>query len=307
MRVTVVGAGVIGLTAAIRLAQAGHAVHVVAAERTPHTTSDVAAAIHFPYLAEPRARILAWAAHSLDVLRALADDPGSGVHCHAARIVEPGRDPWWRGLVDAFEDVGPAAQGHAYDCRVPVVTMPVHMAFLEAWARRLGIGFTGRRLGSLADVGACDAIVNCSGLGARELVQDRSMFAIQGQVVRVQAPVPRALLVETDPPTYAIPRPDGVVVGGTAVVGAEGTSPDAAVERDILQRAVGHEPRLAGALVLARAVGLRPGRPSIRLEPDLSGPVPVVHNYGHGGSGVTLSWGCAAESVRLVGDLARAT
>lgn len=305
MRITVVGAGVIGLTSAIRLAEAGHAVRVVAAERTPRTTSDVAAAIHFPYLAEPRERILGWAAISLDVFRTLAEDPRSGVHWSAARIVEPGHDPWWRGLVDGFRDVGPAREGQEYECQVPVVAMPVHMAFLEDWARRLEVGFTSRSLRTLGDVVGADVVVNCSGLGARELAHDGSLFAIQGQVVRVQAPLSRALLVEVDPPTYAIPRPDGVVVGGTAVAGAESTEPDPAVEQDILQRAARHEPTLADATVLGRAVGLRPGRPSIRLDSDHSGPVPVVHSYGHGGSGVTLSWGCAAEAARLVGGLPR--
>jgi D-amino-acid oxidase len=51
-------------------------------------------------------------------------------------------------------------------------------------------------------------------------------------------------------------------------------------------------------------VGLRPGRSTVRLEEaePLSSGARVVHNYGHGGAGVTLSWGCAREVVTLVGD-----
>jgi D-amino-acid oxidase len=51
--------------------------------------------------------------------------------------------------------------------------------------------------------------------------------------------------------------------------------------------------------VLEHKVGLRPGRPEIRLERE-DGPIPRIHNYGHGGSGITLSWGCAEETLRLV-------
>ncbi len=60
-------------------------------------------------------------------------------------------------------------------------------------------------------------------------------------------------------------------------------------------------------------VGLRPGRTRLRLEVERGGgggtgggavapggaPL-VVHNYGHGGAGLTLAWGCAGEVVRLL-------
>ena len=55
-------------------------------------------------------------------------------------------------------------------------------------------------------------------------------------------------------------------------------------------------PALAGATVLRHQVGLRPARPVVRLEREGD----VVHCYGHGGAGVTLSWGCADEVVALV-------
>jgi D-amino-acid oxidase len=49
--------------------------------------------------------------------------------------------------------------------------------------------------------------------------------------------------------------------------------------------------------VLAERVGLRPFRKSgVRLERDqLRDGRAVIHNYGHGGGGFTLSWGCARE------------
>jgi D-amino-acid oxidase len=62
-------------------------------------------------------------------------------------------------------------------------------------------------------------------------------------------------------------------------------------------------PALRSAEVLGHRVGLRPARPSVRLEsvPHADGsPGGVVHCYGHGGAGVTLAWGCADDVVTLV-------
>lgn len=45
----------------------------------------------------------------------------------------------------------------------------------------------------------------------------------------------------------------------------------------------------------------RPFRPAgPRIEREVFGDKTVVHNYGHGGSGWSLSWGCAAEAIGLV-------
>jgi len=162
-----------------------------------------------------------------------------------------------------------------------------------------------RRLSSLEEAAeeAC-VVVNCAGLGARELVGDASMEPIRGQIVRVRNPgLERFILDEANPGgvTYIIPRSEDCILGGTAEEGEWDTEPDPDVAAGILRRCAALEPRLAGAEVLGHAVGLRPGRPEIRLErEDGPGGAPRVHNYGHGGSGITLSWGCAGETLRLV-------
>jgi D-amino-acid oxidase len=46
-------------------------------------------------------------------------------------------------------------------------------------------------------------------------------------------------------------------------------------------------------------VGIRPGRPRVRLERVDSGSRAIVHNYGHAGNGVMLSWGCADAATAL--------
>jgi len=122
-------------------------------------------------------------------------------------------------------------------------------------------------------------------------------------VVRLADPGLESWVVDEDNPagmTYVVPRGRDVVVGGTAVAGATSTEPDPAVEAAILERAGALVPALRGQPVLSRAVGLRPGRPAVRLDRAPVDGRPVVACYGHGGAGVTLSWGCAADVVQLV-------
>jgi D-amino-acid oxidase len=98
-----------------------------------------------------------------------------------------------------------------------------------------------------------------------------------------------------------LPRSDAYVLGGTAEAGEEDTTPDLAVAAAIIARCAVVDPEVANLPVLSHAVGLRPGRPTVRLEAERPQPgALLVHNYGHGGAGITLSWGCAEDAVRLV-------
>ena len=130
------------------------------------------------------------------------------------------------------------------------------------------------------------------------------MEPIRGQIVLVSNPgLERFVLDEENPEgvTYVIPRSEDCILGGTAEEGEWDTEPDPETAAGIWRRCTALEPRLAGAEILEHKVGLRPGRPEIRLEREEAahGP-PRVHNYGHGGSRITLSWGCAEEALRLV-------
>jgi D-amino-acid oxidase len=102
--------------------------------------------------------------------------------------------------------------------------------------------------------------------------------------------------------TYIVPREDTVVLGGTAEVGSTELRPNLAIAEGIRRRCAALVPAVADARVLEHRVGLRPGRSAVRLEREDRGGNVVVHCYGHGGAGVTLSWGCAAEVARLCTD-----
>jgi D-amino-acid oxidase len=151
-----------------------------------------------------------------------------------------------------------------------------------------------------------DMVINCAGLGARELIGDQSLFAIRGQVVRVaQIGIERFWLDDYGPHgmAYIVPRSQDIILGGTADDGDERLAPDPATALAIVERCAALEPRLRDAPILQHRVGLRPGRPSVRLEAERPAPGKLlVHNYGHGGAGVTLSWGCADEILTICGQ-----
>jgi D-amino-acid oxidase len=217
-------------------------------------------------------------------------------------------DPWWMDAVPSVrrcaEDELPPGyrDGHAFVA--PVVEMPVYLRYLLDRFARAGGEIERRAIPALENAGDARVVVNCAGLGARELVGDSSMEPIRGQIVRVRNPgLERFMLDEENPEgvTYIVPRSDDCILGGTAEEGAWDTEPDPETAAGILRRSTALEPRLAEAEVLEHKVGLRPGRPEIRLErEDAAHGPPRIHNYGHGGSGVTLSWGCAEETLRLV-------
>lgn len=297
-RVIVVGAGVVGLTCAVRLLEAGHRVDVVARDLPAETTSAVAAAIWYPYRAFPPDRVTAWAARTREVLAGLAADPATGVRMVPGTevLAEPAVLPWWAAAVPELtraEDLPPGyADGWSFT--TPVVEMPVHLDWLRT--RLVDLGGTLTRLAVRALPGGADVVVNCAGLGARLLGPDLGVTPVRGQVVIVEQPGIDRWWLDAAAPTYVVPRTSDVVVGGTDEEGEWGRTPSPETAAAILERATRLVPALADARVLRHRVGLRPARPTVRLERVER----VVHCYGHGGAGVTLSWGCADEVAALV-------
>jgi D-amino-acid oxidase len=298
----VVGAGVVGLTCAIRLREAGVGADVVAREPPGRTTSAVAAALWYPYRAVPRERVAAWAARGFDVLSGLAGVPGAGVRMRWGTELVAGdaADPWWREAVPTFERT---AEGYRF--AAPVADMSVHLPWLVRRLEELGGALRIAALGALDEaLERAPVVVDCAGLGARELDGDALLVPVRGQVVYVeQAGIDEWLLDQADARrlVYVVPRERDVVLGGTAEEGAEDATADPAVAAAIRERCAAALPALAGARVLGTAVGLRPARAEVRLEAERRGGGTVVHCYGHGGAGVTLAWGCAEDVVRLAG------
>ncbi len=182
--------------------------------------------------------------------------------------------------------------------------MPVYLDYLAGRLAAAGGRIELRTFTSLADLAAeVSLIVNCAGLGARALTGDDSVTPVRGQHVIVDNPGLEEFFIEAPfTPQWAAywPYPDHVVLGGTQSTEDTSTEPDPQIAEDILRRCIEVQPRLAQAQVRGHQVGLRPARPVARLEAEQIGAARCVHNYGHGGSGVTLSWGSAFTAAALL-------
>lgn len=314
-QVVVVGAGVSGLTSAICLAEAGWPVRVWAAAMPQETTSSVAGAVWTPPRpAERAAQTLNWTEHSLEVFRELADDPNSGVQMAPALAVgELTATEAMSSAAALIPDLRPADPadvpdgfGLGFRATVPMIDMPHYLDYLTRRLAAAGCEIEERPVRSLSEAAdAAPIVVNCAGLGAGALVGDDTVRPLFGQHVVLTNPGLRQLFIEIDQaPEWVcfFPHPQRVVCGGISIPDRWDTAADPDVTERILQRCRRIEPRLGEAEVIETITGLRPDRPSVRVEAEPLGRARCVHNYGHSSNGVTLSWGCARDVVRLVND-----
>ncbi len=302
--VTVVGAGVVGLTTALVLGESGHRVRVLSAERPERTTSAAAGALWYPFEVGPPDKVNRWARTTHGWLLALSRTvPEAGVDVLTVRECVSGpRRPWWADAVEGLRLVeGPQPSGAqlAWEFEAPRVEPALHLAWLES---RLERPIEIARVERLEDVPG-EVVVNCTGVGARRLTGDTSLRALLGQTVVVQpgeVDLRQMYGDERDHSAmlYVIPRRAEVVIGGCAWPFDGDVSPaaDPALRAVFLERA-----RAAGfrhGPVLRDAVGLRPVRPEVRVERVGR----VIHHYGHGGAGFTLARGSAEDLVAVAGS-----
>lgn len=302
-RVMVVGAGVIGLSCAVVLAQAGYEVNVMARDLPLETTSAVAAALWYPYLAQPPERVDAWAAHSYARFVELSDDPATGVTLrHGTELLKTSTsDPSWCAAVPGFRRVAdpPAPYVDGSTC----ASSRCRSTWAGCSAQLADLGGTVTRMSFARLPTPPGVVVNATGLGARALASDQAVEAVRGQVlVLEQIGITDWWLDESGPPP--LPRSRDLVLGGTIEPGEWSTQPNPDQADAILTRVCELVPALADRLrrarVIGHKVGRRPARPSVRLEREKLGASTVIHCYGHGGSGVSLSWGCANEVLSLL-------
>ncbi len=315
LRVAIVGGGVIGLSCALELRDAGHDVTVLARDELGDTTSARAGAVWFPFRAAPADRVLAWGARTFERFETLAADPATGVRMQRGRVLHrsPAPDLWWTVAVPsvtAIDDPAELPDGvlSASECTVPVIDMSYYLPWLQAQCDARGVQTHRTEISELDEAFEHgDLVVLAAGLASTDFASDADVVPVRGQTVRLKNPGYFEWTLDYANPdglTYVIPRLDEIVCGGTDEEGEWGLDLDPAVEAGVLERVRALIPELREAPITSRAVGLRPGRREVRVEtiPDAQGR-PVIHCYGHGGSGVTLSWGCAEAVAALTAQL----
>ncbi|KAI9445735.1 FAD dependent oxidoreductase-domain-containing protein [Russula earlei] len=191
----------------------------------------------------------------------------------------------------------PQGYAKAFEAQVPLIETQLFLPYLQQQLVDKGVSFVQREITDLDGISQeYDIVVNCTGLGARELCNDATIFAVKGQVALLEPGYPDHIFLDNQTPSYIVPRKDATIVGGTY----EEHNYDAhTVEEDlqqVLAKAYHIMPALRERKIIGSWAGLRPFRQSVRLERESN----IIHNYGHGGSGFTLSFGCAEEVASLV-------
>ncbi|XP_045159215.2 D-aspartate oxidase-like isoform X2 [Mercenaria mercenaria] len=329
VKICVVGAGVIGLSSALRIIELHPEAEVVviADKFSPGTTSDVSGGFWEPHLLgdTPQEKIRKWSSKTFEHMSWLANTDcakytGTCMVSGYQMSSDPNTEaPFWKDQVKNFRVLSQDEMKQYEDMKFGFFYTTVklesqmYLQWLMKRVQRLGGRLKKQRINTFEELadGNYAVIINCTGVGARQLANDSSVQPVRGQVIRVQAPWIKqfSIFIGKDELSYILPSSNYVVLGGVEHHGDWNTEVSTSDKKLIWDNCTKYLPSLTEAVIDSDCVGLRPARPSVRLEIehiDVKGKImPVIHNYGHGGAGVTLHWGCAEEVSHLITDLLR--
>ncbi len=303
-KVIVLGSGVIGLSSAILLQESGFEVEIWSKQTTPNTTSDVAAAFWLPFNAEPRDKVLPWSKSTFEYAQAnLITDISSG--CVTAPFLQlantSSKMPWWADIVPNLKTVTdglPGKYSNGFEFTTILFDSSIYMDYLVNMFLKQGGTFKSKVITSVDEL-PDGVVVNCLGLGAKEVFSDAELYPIRGQVLVAEKNGFNKIVLDPEKQMLIVPRKNDIIIGATVQDNDNDLEVRKADKDRMLDSVIDTFPDFQWKIAGAK-VGLRPARSSIRLEVEIIGNNKIVHNYGHGGSGYTVSWGCAKDVVDLV-------
>lgn len=339
MQCTIIGGGIQALSTGILLQHLGHDTRMVAESfsyvggaDTPTVSTDYAAASIYPVQIESEYTEDELIERAESTFEPFYRTDGVPVRKHTHyylyedRSDEPIPDRMDAVGVDEYDGELPTRPGRGisggYVCEEYFVEMPAYVPRLHAAYRELG-GETETRTVAPDEAGDLgDTVFNCSGYGSRDLFDDDSMRAIKGHILQVPydgaEPLPFSYTYtpsEYDHYVYMYPRRETVLFGGSYLAGDivdgewRGESPEKPTTLDgvtVPERLYTVNEAIAGEYVDVERdavdvkYGYRPYRADgMRIEREGD----VVHNYGHGGGGVSMSWWSALRAVGFVDDV----
>lgn len=307
--VSVIGCGIIGLTTAIKLQENGFNVTIIAKEHFSKTLSSKVGAIWFPFEIHPKEKAnywstLAYKEYQTDVIK------GNGVAFipFITAYDEESNTDWTKQLPagavrKALPEELPKGIETAYISTVPLAEPLLYLPYLFTRFLDNGGVFKEQKIASLQEASTLNTlIVNCTGLGAKELCDDDDLQPMRGQILRCKKmDIPScADATKKGALSYVINRSEDCVIGGTDYENDWNTNVETSDADLIVKRLLQVGLSRKAPEILEEIVGLRPKRSAVRFEFDenLSN---IFHNYGHGGAGFTVAWGCAIELAEIFG------
>jgi D-amino-acid oxidase len=247
----VVGCGAVGLSMARTLQGRGFDVTIYAKELPPGTTSSVAGAMWYPaYIVDRARRTPAWDAQFERAQRlshrGFQDLVGEdyGVSWREVYFLSESPDAqlsdWGlpelypqRRVLAPSENPFPARRVVADN--LMFIEPPTYLRALMRDLHLAGGRIVVRDFAAPEELSRLPqpVVVNCTGLGARELFGDRELTPIKGQLT-VLLPQPEVDYATVTEDLYMFPRRDGILLGGTHERGVESLEPDLEAENRIL-------------------------------------------------------------------------
>ncbi|XP_026727635.1 D-amino-acid oxidase [Trichoplusia ni] len=320
MKIAVVGAGINGLACAVKIKEKyrDFEVVIISSEFTPNTTGDGSGGLWYPYLTgdNPHNLLEKWSGETYRFLHKLWKSGGHNICLmpmyNLYREKERFKRPAWCNTVYGYQELNSkqleyfsnlySARYTAGQTFISFISSPPKMlAYLQERFVKGNGQLLRAKVTSLEDplLQEYDVVVNCTGIQARFIVPDEKVRPYRGQIVKVKAPWVLHTIIDEDGSNYIIPNAATVVLGGTYQndFNRQIDPKDTDFILNGCQRIL---PGLKDAEIVNVWVGLRPGRNAIRLEPEVRNGKLFIHNYGHGGGGLTLFWGCGDEVLQIL-------